>query len=1014
VPERARTPEAELARLGLGAQAVPALRTMGVWGDEGATGDVLPVLRVLGSCADPDRALVVLAALAQDHPGAWAGLLASDVAMARTVVVAGASATLGDLLAGRPELLVELTGDLEPWDAVAVAARATDALSEAAGQGGGGGRQQAAAAALVRVQRQGLLRVAARDLTGLADTPTTARELAALAEGILAAALDHVAADVPDARVAVIGMGKLGGRELNFVSDVDVIFVHDGDWAGAIRVAERFLRLLGETTPDGRVYEIDPNLRPEGRDGPLSRSLDAFAGYYARWARTWEFQALLKARPVAGDEQLGAGFMALVEPYVWPDRLEAEAVAEIQRMKGVVESSKDVRRDGARQLKLAPGGLRDIEFAVQLLQLVHGRHDPSLRSGNTLEALRALSEGGYVDEGDAYLFSDAYQFLRTVEHRLQLANLRRTHTVPVDEQRRYRLARAAGFRDLAGASALVQFDKEYRRIQGAVRRLHEKLFYRPLLDRFAELGADAVLAGEGGGLAEEGARDRLVALGFDDPARALGHLEALASGVSRRARLFQTLLPAVLPTLAATPDPDGGLAAFRSLAERLEQSPTFLRTLRDNPPVGELLVKVLGHSRLVGEWLERQPDVFSQLADLPGLARSLSAEDYRKLADGLVRRSPDPDTASSGLRRLRRREAARVAVRNLGGYADIHDVGRELTGIAEATLEAAVALAVPGDLRVAVIGMGKLGAGELAYSSDLDVLLVFEPADSRDEANRAAEQLLRLLGEVTPEGQAFRVDVNLRPEGKDGPLVRTLDSYLAYYERWGEPWELQALTQARAVAGDAQLGESFVRGVAPLVYPERSPAERLQAVRRMKARVERERAVSGKRRPAARAKVARAPGGTGGTFPRAARGGAVGAGGAARLGDRLDLKLGAGGLSDVEWTVQLLQLRLGGRLPRLQTPGTIAALGVLEAEGVVDGRDAAWLREGWELLSRIRNALYLMGARDPSVLPPGPAQQERVARMLGHPAPGTQALLEELGRRMRRVRKVHERLFYDA
>jgi [glutamine synthetase] adenylyltransferase / [glutamine synthetase]-adenylyl-L-tyrosine phosphorylase len=987
-----RVTTAELARLGLGgAEAVPALQELGVWGEDGALPGCEGVVKALGASTNAEHSLRGLVRFAKTQPEAWTALLAGEDLVTRAATIWGASDALGDLLVASPAAMTELLGDLHPWDAAEVALQAAAALES-----------DDSSDALTAFQRRGLLHVAARDLLGFADTPAIAAELADLAEGVLAAALDHVVADL-DCRLAVIGMGKLGGRELNYVSDVDVLFVGAGDRDAMTRGAERFMRLLGRPTPQGQTYEIDANLRPEGRDGALVRTLDSYAQYYERWAKTWEFQALLKARPVAGDAELGAAFTELITPFVWPDRLEADRVAEIQRMKEVVERSKPVQRHGARQLKLAPGGLRDIEFAVQLLQLVHGRHDPLLRSPNTLTALTALADGGYVDEGDAQLFSDAYQFLRTVEHRIQLVRLRRSHTVPESEEARRRIARSAGFRDIRAASALVQFDREYLRVQGYVRRLHEKLFYRPLLERFAEVGSAEQLATGDGKLDEESARERLSALGFADPRGAMAHLHALASGVSRRARLFRTLLPAVLPTLAAAPDPDGGLAAFRSLADKLGESPSFLRTLRDNPPVGELLARVLGSSRVVGTWLERQPEVFSTLADLPGLQRHLDPGEYRRLATGLLRRGDDLDRAGDSLRRMKRREVARVAIRDLGGYADPVEVGEELTGVAEMCLEAAVALLVSSEVRFAVIGMGKLGGRELGYASDLDVLLVYESQSSRDLATRSAERLLTLLSGITPEGQAFHVDLGLRPEGKDGPLVRTIDSYRQYYERWAQPWEFQALTLARPVAGDPELATTFLEMAHEHVYPQTPPAARLQAVRQMKARVERERAGGGgvggrtrRTRPSAGAR----PRGDSDALRRTSK--------------RVDLKLGEGGLSDVEWTVQLLQLRHGGRLPVLRGPGTLSALAALEAEELLGPRDAQWLREGWVLLTRLRNALYLMGERDTSELPQSPLKQERLARMLGYDAPGTQQLSEDLSRSLRRVRKVHEQSFYDA
>ena len=936
-----------------------------------------------------------LRALSRVHERDAAVLLggAAHELVRRIGAVAGASDALGDLLGLSPAALAVLEGDLAAHAAVDVRAACAEALDGAAAD---------PAAVLARVQRLGLLRIAARDLLGLAPTPVIAAELADLAEGVLSAALDHVGTEVGGpARIAVIAMGKCGGRELNYVSDVDVMFVHDGEGARAAKVCERFLRLLSAVTPEGRAYEVDANLRPEGKDGPLSRTIEGFQAYYDRWAKTWEFQALLKARPVAGDADLGREFLAMAEPFVWPDRRSAEAIAEIQAMKTVVEESAPVRQAGERQVKLAPGGLRDIEFAVQLLQLVHGRHDPELRSPNTLEALAALAAGGYVDEDDAATFDSAYRFLRSVEHRLQLVRLRRTHTLPADPDEQRRLARAMGFRDAKEADALEQFAREHTRVRGVVRHLHEKLFYRPLLDRFAELGADETSL-VGGRLAEDAARDRLEALGFRRPEAAMGHLDALAGGVSRRAALFRTLLPAVLPTLADAPDPDGGLAAFRSLADKLGDSPFFLRTLRDNPPVGELLAQALGRSRLVGEWLERQPEVFGLLGDAAGLARALEAGEYRRLADGLLRRGGPGDAGADALRRMRRREAVRIAVRDLTGQSDSVDVARELTGLAQACLEAGVGLALDGEdgLRLAVIGMGKLGGAELGYASDLDVLLVFEPAEQRERALAAAARLLKLLGDITPEGKAFVVDPNLRPEGKDGPLARTLESYGAYYERWAQPWELQALTQARPVAGDPELGARFLDLIAPHVYPERDVAARLQAVRKMKARVEAERAG----RPGL--------GGLRGTRLRP-RGGA-GSGRAASMGDRVDLKLGPGGLSDIEWTVQLLQIRHGAAEPRLRAPGALAGVEALAALGHITDEEADWLRDGLRLLWRVRNALYLGGFRETSVLPLAPEDQQRVAGMLGWPRLGTQDFLEELTRTMRRVRRVHERAFYDA
>ena len=996
VPPAREAPASRLARLGLGADTGPRLRRLGLAGHDLAA--------VLARGADPPAALRAFEALAERSTPAWQALCDAAerhprglAALSQVAVLAGASDALAGLLVTDPGLLAVVTGTLARHDAARTRALAALALSSSGEHRG---------RALARSQRRGLARIALRDLTGLAEappvagelgtgsagtppvagqlvagatgTPAVTGELSELAEGVIAAALDEarrrLATDVP---LAVIGMGKLGGGELNYVSDVDLLFVGEGDLPAAARLAEATFRLAGEVTPAGRAYELDANLRPEGRDGPLVRSLDGYRTYYERWAATWEFQALLKARPIAGDAALGGRFVELVTPLVWPDRRGAQAVADIQRLKGVVEGSKAVVRSGGREMKLAPGGLRDVEFSVQLLQLVHGRHDPSLRARGTLPALAALASAGLVGPADAAALADAYVWLRTVEHRLQLRSLRRTHALPADPAALQRLARTLGYADAPDATAAERFSADLRKVRAEVRRVHEKLFYRPLLGRFAEVGAGDLVAAPADGLLDRDAvTDRLAALGFTDPGAALAALEALTRGTSRRARLLRVLLPAVLPAMAATPDPDGGLAALRSLSERLDASPALLAVLRDRPPVAERLATVLGRSPRVGRWLERQPEVLSGLADDAALEARRTRDDYHRLARGLVARHDDEPRVADALRRVARREVARTAIRDVLGYADPTDVAEELSGLAAACLETAVATVTPPDVTLAVIGMGKLGGRDLGYGSDLDVLVVFEPADAREEALRSTSRLLRLLSDPTVEGRAFAVDPNLRPEGRDGALARTLGSYQTYYERWGQPWELQALTQARPVAGDRALGRAFVEVLAATVYPPVVPPERLTAVRDMQSRVETER--------------------------RRAAGGEV-----------IDLKFGPGGLTTVEWTVQLLQLAHGGRLPRLRRRGTLAALAACEAEGLLDAGEAGVLREGYALGVRLRNLTFLVGRRQAGTLPTSGPELAHVAALLDPADPDPAALLARLTTLRTRVVTVAGRILGD-
>jgi glutamate-ammonia-ligase adenylyltransferase len=694
---------------------------------------------------------------------------------------------------------------------------------------------------------------------------------------------------------------------------------------------------------------------------------------------------------VAGARELAERFRQEAEARVYPERIDPETVSAVRRMKSRVETSVKARADGDRQVKLGPGGLRDIEFAVQLLQLVHGRHDPELRSGSTLVALDRLTAAGFVGRADAAQLAQAYRFLRLVEHRLQLASERRTHTIPAGEEARRWLARTLGYRDSPEASALERFEADRRRHLVAVRGLHEKLFYRPLLEAFGAVPA---------GIDPEGAAERLAALGFANPERAMASLRALTAGLSRRATLMRAMLPVMLPWLAEAPDPDGGLAALRVLAEALGDRAAFYGMVRDNPAGAELLCAVLGSSRLLGDLLARHPELLTAMADPHRLAAaSRSSAELTASASAIVARHTDAAAAWDGLRRFKRRELVRVAVRDLTGQVPVEQVGAELSALAQACLAAGLLIAMreagegarssgglgvsppdPPPVRLAVLAMGKLGGTELSYTSDLDVLFCHEPAPGADPevaaraADRVLKELLRGLSAVTPEGTCFEVDPNLRPEGRNGPLSRTLGSYRAYWDRWAQPWERQALIKVRPVAGDRELAERFREEATARVYPERLDRATAAEVRRMKARVESERLPAG-------------------------------------ADPKLHLKLGPGGLADVEWTAQLLQLRTGGARPEVRVQPTLAALDALVPVGALDPGEAAWLADAYRLCLRIRNLAYLVAGRPVETLPTDPVALERLARVMGEP--GRQRLLEDYRRATRRARRVVDKRFWD-
>ncbi|HET6856441.1 MAG TPA: bifunctional [glutamine synthetase] adenylyltransferase/[glutamine synthetase]-adenylyl-L-tyrosine phosphorylase, partial [Streptomyces sp.] len=786
-------------------------------------------------------------------------------------------------------------------------------------------------------------------------------------------------------RLAVIAMGKTGGAELNYVSDVDVVFVAEPADAVTTRLASRMMRIAGEA-----CFPVDANLRPEGRQGALVRSLDGHVSYYKRWAKTWEFQALLKARPVAGDPGLGEEYMAAVSPLVWQAAEREHFVPDVQKMRRrVVDNIPAAQIE--RELKLGPGGLRDVEFAVQLLQLVHGRSDASLHSGSTLEALGALAEGGYVGRADAAQLDEAYRFLRQMEHRIQLYRMRRTHLVPEDEPGLRRLGRSLGLR----VEPVAQLNRAWKQHASVVRRLHEKIFYRPLLDAVAQLAPGEIR------LSPKAAGQRLEALGYADPVGALRHLEALSSGVTRKAAIQRTLLPVLLGWFADSADPDAGLLGFRKVSDALGKTPWYLRLLRDEGAAAENLARVLSAGRLAPDLLLRAPEAVALLGDPEGLKpRSRAHLEQEVLA--AVGRADGAQAAVVAARGVRRRELFRTAAGDLiGSYgteespaepdpgALVDRVGSALTDLNATTLSGALRAAVReqwGDTlptRFAVIGMGRFGGHELGYGSDADVLFVHEPREGADEqeaaraANTVVAEMRRLL-QLPTSDPPLMIDADLRPEGKSGPMVRTLKSYEAYYRRWSLVWESQALLRAAPMAGDPDLGARFIDLVDPLRYPaEGLGDDAVREIRRLKARMESER------------------------MPRGAD-------------PTLHAKLGRGGLSDVEWTVQLMQMRHGWAEPGLRTTRTRDALAAAHAAELISTEDAAVLDEAWVLATRVRNAVMLVRGRAGDTFPSDGKELGAMGRYLGYEAGHVGDMLDDYRRTTRRARGVMEELFYGA
>jgi [glutamine synthetase] adenylyltransferase / [glutamine synthetase]-adenylyl-L-tyrosine phosphorylase len=871
--------------------------------------------------------------------------LVADEALAQVyVAVVAASDELARLLRTDPgavDVLDHLDARVPPADGAHGAAGAGSAAAAA------GGADGLDVDELVRWQRREYLRIAARDVTGLDPLESTTAALADLAADVLRAAVALVGAE----DLAVVGMGKLGGRELNYASDVDVLFV-----GGDVRQARAVMDVAR------RCYRVDANLRPEGRDGPLTRSLDSYVAYWQRWAQPWEFQALIKAVPVAGDPGLAEAWAERAAEVLWSRIFGVDDIRSLRALKARAEEAA-LRRDGSEwEVKRSPGGIRDIEFSVQLLQLVHGRVDPELRSPTTLVALGEMAAAGYVDPTDADGLADAYRFFRRAEHALQLDEGRQTHTLPTDRDDRRRVARVLGYRATLDTGATAALDADLARHRNLVRSIHERLYFRPLMDALAGAGP----------LSPEAAERGLSTFGFADAARTREAMRELTRGLTRSSRMMQQLLPLLLDWLSTTPDPDMGLLGLRKMASGTQRTMELAGAFRDSPEVARHLCVLLGTSRLFADTLAANPDLIVRLAD-PTRLRTQAAADLASSTRRALGWRSLVGERQRALHRWLDRHRFGVAARDLFGDAPVDQVGEDLTALADACVGAALGSLEPA-VPFAVVALGRFAGRELAYGSDLDVVFVYDgkgQAD-HDEALRVAGGLRRFLGGDTPAHRIFPIDPDLRPEGRQGPLARSLAGYAAYFARWAQTWERQAMARARPVAGDGELGERFAAVVDEAVWGRPFTPDDEREVRRMKARVERERIPPGE-------------------------------------DPEFHLKLGRGSLSDVEWTVQLLQLRHG-----LRQPGTLAALAALVDAGVVSAGDADVLRAAYRFCAHTRNRWWLVGAapRSPDALPQRSDDAVRLARSLGTVVPND--LRDDYRRVTRRARRVVERLFYNG
>lgn len=1021
-----------------------ALRFLAEMAGQGVSDDDLePLWSLLGqslrSCPDPDLALqsfVRWFTAVGNRYSHLQMLLRHPVALDLFGLVTSCSKVFADLLAQQPECFEILANPGVRGGTKTAAAfyRSVSNLVDVCRM------PELKGDALRRWKAREMLRIGVRDLVGLADMPLTAREFSNLADACVQKALDIALICHPSApgtwerlRFAVIAMGKLGGQELNYSSDIDLMFVHGDDLPAEIqtesgkqleatvyltRLAETLVRTLSGETANGHVFRVDMRLRPEGRFGALTRSLSGYRHYYENWAESWERQALLKARFIAGDRELGENFMRIVEPYVYRRSVSAQFLEDIQANKRRTEQKCAVEEQTETNIKTGYGGIRDVEFLVQRLQLQHGGGHPRLRTPNTLAAIQRLRQAGYLSSAQARDLADDYQFLRTLEHRLQLLQGFQTQTLPPkDSAERARLARRMGF---AGAP---EFEDALRRRRERVHAALQTLFYcapeqiSSSQNEYADWSdLEALLNNLEAPTAQERLAERLRTAGFRDIPAALRALQLPMRGNDFGGMPpdtpveFLAIAPRLLTLLRDSADPDAGLAGMEALALAVPNRAQLYASFDDSPAVMQRLSLLAAAAPpLVGR-LARHLEWLEALLDEDGVERAVDSAEpalyTSRYCEDLLPRIRATRTAEAGLdmiARFHQREQLLIGAHDAWDEADVRETMARLTALAEAILEAllvhSAAPLVQGAsdpdfvrqtlARVSAIGLGKLGGAETGYGSDWDVLFVYDaPRVGRDTrgAERFAlvsqliERVLASSKALVPRGSAIEIDLRLRPWGRKGALLHTVQGLIDYYRTAGETWERQAALKARVVAGSRAVGERCVRILHGVSYGRGVTQQEESAVRAMKRRIESERL-----KPLER---------------------------------WTDIKLGYGGMTDIEWLSQRLQLVHGPDQPGLRHPNTLRALSSLASARLLDNAEADFLMATYCQLTRLRNALWLRTGTMQDILPADEERLAPLARMLGYAEtsaePAARSLVNDVQTALRESRRIFQQRFYEA
>ncbi|MEE8574515.1 MAG: bifunctional [glutamate--ammonia ligase]-adenylyl-L-tyrosine phosphorylase/[glutamate--ammonia-ligase] adenylyltransferase [Thermodesulfobacteriota bacterium] len=960
----------------------------------------------------PERALNSLERVAASvGDSSLKAFLAGEENLARLLFICGSSELISGIFCKHPPLFDELFsgGALSERKDVNLF---TEELNESAEHA----ENSVIMARELRVYKQReYIRIGGRDLLGLADVREVTAELSDLASASLDVALryelkglkkSHGAplyidenGEEREAELTIIGMGKLGGRELNFSSDIDIIYIYStdgvsgdkapGETTGAgdrrgsaisfnmffVKLAERVTSLINAVTEDGFVFRVDLDLRPEGRSGMIATSLDLAELYYESWGQCWERSAMIKARPVAGSVSLGEEFLKMIKPFVYRRSMDFTAIEEIKSMKEKIDLRLLKKGTDTVDVKLGAGGIREIEFFCQALQLIHGGKLPAIRERSTLKTIEALLIEGLLTRTEAIELTDSYIFLRNVEHRIQLVEGRQTHVIPARTAELTRLAAMMGTHVRAyekGEGFMIDYKERTARVYD----IYRSLFY----SASEELGAGVVDEASplfSPDITVDEAAPVFTSLGFTYTEAAFSHLRTVMSGkrLPPRGRvLLEKLVPYMLRRAALSPDPDKALTHLAAFITSIGARTTFFSLLSENLKVVDLLINIFGTSEFLSTTLIKQPGAIDHLLSRDITKPYKTTEEISRDLDEVLKEASGFEDSLDALRRFKNQEIFRIGVNDVLGELDTRGASEQISSLAEAALDGAYRISKnevgkrygspQEEARFAVLGLGKLGSRELIYGSDLDIVFIYSVTSKEGKEGSEAtmttegigikeigvheyfvklgQKMISVLTLKTREGSVFEVDMRLRPSGSSGPLVLSERAFLSYQREKAEIWELQALTRVRAVAGDSDYGETLSSLLYGIVSSRGLSTSDIAEIIRIRRRMEDEIAKEGQ--------------------------------------GRYNIKTGRGGIVDIEFLVQVMQLKYAGEYPELRTPYTMVSLGLLAGLGLIYEAEYNLLKEAYEFLRKIEIKLRIVHDRPEGSLSEGTEELASLAK----------------------------------